>query len=232
MREKILSYMKENHFFKKSEIDKELWEDTKSLLKNLVKEWLLRRYKKWVYWEANVYYWEVRNQKLFNKSYVSFENALSSFYHIIPEWVFLTQSAVSKKDLEKTKKLNEDSYRYISVELFSFKYTKLLNWDNWFKIRIASKERAIFDWLLHNKEEIIDDWKLSQFWDQWYRFDNLEDVNEELILSLCKKTSDKKLISIWNTLYRYIKRYKKENAWSWTEVKTFLSWSKEQSFNF
>lgn len=238
----ILKILKEKHILSIKEIFNLILKKWFSLkysyiqkkLQRLVKEEKIRRHKKWVYWELRIYYWDMENYKLVNDSYLTAETALS-MYHIIPEWVFLDISAVKKKT--KTIKWYEtDRNRFIQIPLFDLKHAKLYKpkWKtgNNYQSRIASKERAIFDWLWYNKEQIIDDWRIEQWWDQWYRFDCLEKVNEEWILDMCYKSKDKKMIKYWEVLYKYIKWYKEEDSRSWTEIKHFKKWDNELNFDF
>jgi len=88
---------------------------------------------------------EIAN-KIYNPSYISFEMALS-FYHLIPESVYGSTSATSRKTMIFKTKVGDFIYRTIKPRLL-FGY-KLVD-NNGKRFKIAEPEKALLDYFYIN----------------------------------------------------------------------------------
>lgn len=149
----------------------------KQNLKLWVKKGLLERITKGVYKLKET---KIEDEFLLasyfdESSYVSLESALS-YYNLIPEYPY----AVTSATIKKTKKIKTDYgifiYRKIKKELF-FGF-EVITEDSCL-YRLATPEKAIFDFIYSNQDEIKNP----------YYF-------KEMRLSLPKKDSLKKLFSL------------------------------------
>jgi len=124
----------------------------KQNLKSWVKKGILERIIKGIYKLKET---EIKDEFLlasyFNQSsYISLESALS-FYGMIPEYSYSITSVTIKKTDKFTTNYGVFSYRKIKSDLF-FGF-KLITGDNYL-YRIATPEKALFDFIYLNQKEI------------------------------------------------------------------------------
>ena len=128
-------------------------------------------------------------------SYVSFEMALS-FYHLIPESVYVITSASTRKPHKYTTSIGEFSYRKIKPGLF-FGYD-LVNYDSK-RFKIASLEKTVLDYFYLNPH--ITDFSALRvnaelFWEQ---------IDENKLYTYLRKFSQKRLTKTMNRFMEFMK---------------------------
>ena len=128
-------------------------------------------------------------------SYVSFEMALS-FYHLIPESVYVITSASTRKPHKYTTSIGEFSYRKIKPGLF-FGYD-LVNYDSK-RFKIASLEKTVLDYFYLNPH--ITDFSALRvnaelFWEQ---------IDENKLYTYLRKFSQKRLMKTMNRFMEFMK---------------------------
>ncbi|KKP66676.1 MAG: hypothetical protein UR68_C0021G0011 [Candidatus Roizmanbacteria bacterium GW2011_GWA2_35_19] len=157
----------------------------KQNLKSWVKKETLERIIKGIYKLKET---EIKEEFLlasyFNQSsYISLESALS-FYGMIPEYSYSITSVTIKKTKKFTTNYGVFSYRKIKLDLF-FGF-KLITGDNYL-YRIATPEKALFDFIYLNQREI-----------------NTSDYFKEMRLTLPNDISWKKLSSLLSLLKKKV----------------------------
>ena len=128
-------------------------------------------------------------------SYVSFEMALS-YYHLIPESVYVITSASTRKPYKYTTSIGEFGYRKIKPGLF-FGYD-LVNYDSK-RFKIASLEKTVLDYFYLNPH--ITDFSALRvnaelFWEQ---------LDENKLYTYLDKFSQKRLMKTMNRFMELMK---------------------------
>ena len=128
-------------------------------------------------------------------SYVSFEMALS-YYHLIPESVYVITSASTRKPYKYTTSIGEFGYRKIKPGLF-FGYD-LVNYDSK-RFKIASLEKTVLDYFYLNPH--ITDFSALRvnaelFWEQ---------LDENKLYTYLDKFSQKRLMKTMNKFMEFMK---------------------------
>jgi len=165
----------------------------KQNLKSWVKKELLERIIKGVYKLKET---EIKEEFLLasyfdESSYVSLESALS-FYGMIPEYPYSITSVTIKKTKKFTTNYGIFSYRKIKSDLF-FGF-KLIAGDNYL-YRLATPEKALFDFIYLNKKEI----KNPDYFKEM-RLTLPQDISWKNLLSLLSHLKNKVIVS-------YLKSY-------------------------
>ena len=137
--------------------------------------------------------------ELYSPSYISLESALS-FYNIIPERTSMITSVTSKKQQEFKNDYGNFKYFHLNPSLYG-NYVKIKDeFGFWFKI--ASREKAIIDFLYFKLPayKIID----KDIFEESFRFQNIENLNNEKLLSIAAKFRNKKLFNLVLLLIEYL----------------------------
>lgn len=142
---------------------------------------------------------EIISNVLIEPSYVSLEYALS-YYGFIPERVRQLTAVTPKKTQEFTNKTGVYSYRSIKNEAFlGFREEQT---SSGFSFFIATKEKAIVDFLYFN---VL---KLSNFtkniFEENYRLQNIEALDESKLNEYASFFNNKKLEKLVSLLIAYI----------------------------
>ena len=137
---------------------------------------------------------EIAN-KIHSPSYISCEMALS-YYHLIPESVYVITSVSTRKPYKYTTVLGEFSYRKIKPDLF-FGYN--LVQYNGERFKIASIEKAVLDYLYLNPH--ITDFRTlrinaESFWQQ---------LDENRLYSCLDRFSHKRLTKTIHLFMEFMK---------------------------
>lgn len=137
---------------------------------------------------------------LYQPSYVSLESALS-YYDLIPERVYEITSVTSKKTQGFTNKLGRFSYAHIKQDVFSDYINLQDSYKNDFYI--ATKEKALLDFLYFRLTKVK---KIKKdIFEKSYRFQNLDDIDCDKLVSSSKKFKQAKLTWLTEMLVEYIK---------------------------
>jgi predicted transcriptional regulator of viral defense system len=140
----------------------------------------------------------IANQLVF-PSYVSCEYVLS-LYNIIPERVYTITSITSKKTMEYTNHFGVFSYRNLKAELF-FGFTANKD-ENELTYIMAEKEKALIDFLYLNLSKIkyLD----INFLNEYYRMENLDQMDKSKIKYYTQKYKSKKLITLIDNIFSQV----------------------------
>ncbi len=147
------------------------------------KKWYITQIKKWYYIQKNSIIWDIGffmvANKIYQPSYISLESAFS-YYGIIPEWVFKTNSITTKTTRKYSTQIGNFDFYHIKKSLLLGYTTKQYKQ---YKYNIATIEKAIFDFIYLKTQYVsIEDFS-------WLRIDK----------DLVKKERNKqKLIEFWN----------------------------------
>jgi len=136
---------------------------------------------------------------LYTPSYVSLEKALS-YYGFIPERVFSVTSITTKSTRKFNNPFGDFYYHHIKQHLFTGFIEKQDNNNNTFYI--ATPEKAIIDFLYFRMRR----YKVfkQNIFEESFRFQNMEDVNSEKLLSIAHNSRVKKLITVVDMLVSWL----------------------------
>jgi len=140
----------------------------------------------------------IANQ-LYFPSYVSLETALS-FYGMIPEAVYTITSITSKKSQRFSNKFGQFVYHSIKPDCFGGFIT--IKDEFGYPCFLATKEKAIID-LLYFRTQGLRTFDKSIF-EEFFRLQNLSQLNKEKLMSIALGIKQKKLISLITLLIEHM----------------------------
>lgn len=139
---------------------------------------------------------------IYQPSYISLESALS-YYGIIPERVYGITSVSSRKTNVFENQYGQFIYRHMQMDLYGEYISKKDEFGNVY--HIATLEKALIDFL-YFKAMTLKKFDKTIFQDS-FRFQNLAQINEELLTTLSHGFKQKKL----QLLIRWLLEFKEHD---------------------
>lgn len=213
------------YVFKKSKLSEDEFQE-------LLKTWNYQEYlipwtdeKTWIYYDVN-------EEKISLMTWIANlldENSYASSYSWMAWNMMLT-------DIVFVEKRNSTKYWFKDRKFWIYfnKIDELKEEDfifDWYK-KYATKERAVFDFLVEAKNFIDFDDNIHQFWWLSYRIENVWDINQHKIREYCENTWDEKLIYLWEFFWKFVEFHKKHNLDVWDEVIDYGEMKNLKYFNW
>ncbi|MEW5766860.1 MAG: hypothetical protein AB1797_04435 [bacterium] len=137
---------------------------------------------------------------LYLPSYISTEYALS-YYDLIPEKVEDLTSVTTKKTISFKNVFGSFHYQHLKTELF-FGMNQIMDENN-LPVFLAHPEKAMLDFIYLNLEEFKN--KGMDFFEEAYRFQNLNILKEKRLMEFAKRYKNKVLIDVVNNLLNFMR---------------------------
>lgn len=179
----------------------------KKVLNKMVKENVISKYRNYnIFYKQ--FYPELIIRKIDPNSYLTEYSAIS-FYEMTTDGVCFLLSNSNKEsfnDLQWNIGFNKTT-----INKEDYNEIQLLDWTS---IKVATPERAFFDFLLTHKDFIVKDWNLEQFGEDSYRFEWIGAVNQNKILEYCRETWDEDMIYLGEFFWKFIEWYRESKDFS------------------